>query len=131
MPAPGAEGGWTRRGVDTDEAVIWLKKILNDYDIDIGDMAGVGTHSFKATLLSWCGKAGLPSNARRVLGYHALPKDRSVQEYSRDEIAEPLRLLENLMVKIRNGEFDPDATRSGRWLLTPGRDAAARDGGGS
>ena len=116
MPAPSAEGGWTTRPVDTDEAGVWLRQILSQAGVEAEALANVGTHSLKATLLSWAGKAGLPANARRVLGYHAVPKDHSVQEYSRDEIAEPLRLLGVLLEKIRDCVFDPDATRSGRWV---------------
>jgi hypothetical protein len=118
MPAPSADGGWTTRPVDTEEAGVWLRQILSGAGVEDVALSNVGTHSLKATMLSWAGKAGLPANARRVLGYHAVPKDHSVQEYSRDEIAEPLRMLGALLVKIRDNEFDPDATRSGRWVRT-------------
>ena len=118
MPAPSAEGGWTTRPVDTNEAGVWLRQILSKAGVEAEALANVGTHSLKATLLSWAGKTGLPANARRVLAYHAVPKDHSVQEYSRDEIAEPLRLLSALLEKIRDHSFDPDATRSGRWVRT-------------
>ena len=118
VPAPSAERGWTARPVDTDEAGVWLRQILSQAGVEAEALSNFGTHSLKATLLSWAGKAGLPANARRILGYHAVPKDHSVQEYSRDEIAEPLRLLGVLLEKIRDHSFDPDAARSGRWVNT-------------
>ena len=118
MPAPRAQGGWTTRPVDTDEAGVRLRQILSQAGVEAEALSNVGTHSLKATLLPWAGKAGLPANARRILGYHAVPKDRRVQEYSRDEVAEPLRLLGVLLEKIRDHGFDPDATRSGRWVST-------------
>ena len=34
-------------------------------------------------------------------------------------MTEPLRLLEDLLVSVRSGLFDPDATRSGRWRRAP------------
>ncbi len=34
--------------------------------------------------------------------------------YSRDATSRPLRVLEELICEIRNGEFSPDSTRSGR-----------------
>jgi len=75
-----------------------------------------GTHSAKATLLSWLAKAGVDLDTRRMLGYHAAPKDKSVIEYSRDAMAQPLREAGKVLMMIRRGEFRPDATRSGRWL---------------
>ena len=45
----------------------------------------MGSHSLKATLLSWSAKAGMPMAARRILGGHAKAGDKAVAEYSRDE----------------------------------------------
>ena len=47
------------------------------------------------------------------------PGDRALEAYDRDALAEPLRLLEDLLVSVRAGLFDPDATRSGRWRRAP------------
>eukprot|EP00969_Alexandrium_andersonii_P322787 14261429-Alexandrium_andersonii.AAC.1 len=52
---------------------------------------------------------------RRVLGYHSKPGDRSVLEYSRDELAAPLRSLMKVVDAVAVGDFLPDASRSGRW----------------
>ena len=41
----------------------------------------------KATALSWMAKAGLSEKARRMLGYHVKPKDKSLIIYSRDALA--------------------------------------------
>ena len=53
---------------------------------------------------------------RRVLGGHALPGDVSILEYSRDALAGPLRALDRVIDQIKTGAFDPDQTRSGRWV---------------
>ena len=37
-------------------------------------------------------------------------------EYSRDELAGSLRDLDRVLSAVRLGIFDPDATRSGRWI---------------
>jgi hypothetical protein len=44
-----------------------------------------------------------------------MPGDRSVDVYSRDSLAYPLLELGRIMEKVRNGEFFPDSSRSGRW----------------
>ena len=54
-------------------------------------MTDVGAHSLKATALSWAAKADIPSDVRRFLGGHAIPKDKSMLEYGRDNLAGPLR----------------------------------------
>ena len=54
-------------------------------------MAPLGTHSCKATALSWAAKFGLDSATRRTLGYHSSKEDRMTHVYSRDAIAAPVR----------------------------------------
>ena len=48
-----------------------------------------------------------------------------MEAYSRDAQAAPLRLLDNVLRKIRIGEFAPDSTRSGFIVK---KTAKARDG---
>jgi hypothetical protein len=82
-----------------------------------GDFAVAFTsHSCKATLLSWMAKAGESMEARRLLGGHARPGEKAPLEYSRDALAGPLRRATRLIMAVRLGIFDPDCTRSGRWL---------------
>jgi len=90
------------------------------------DGANFGSHSLKATLLSWAAKFGLPLAVRRKLGGHSKARESSVLAYSRDELAEPLRLLRDMLHRIHGGEFDPDATRSGRWISAPGSSTPPR-----
>ena len=115
MLAPLSMGGWTRRHMTTNEGALWMREILVDYGVSADDLRSVGAHSLKATLLSWAAKAGLSMTDRRLLGYHVAPRDRSVVEYSRDEMVAPLRSLQKLLSAVRKGEFMPDETRSGRW----------------
>ena len=73
----------------------------------------IGAHSMKATLLSWAAKFGIDKATRRTLGYHVEPGDRSVETYSRDAMAAPLRHLDRVLEAVRRGTFHPDSTRSG------------------
>ncbi len=115
MLKPLASGVFSRKRITTTEGVIWMRELLMDGGITGQEAAVYGTHSCKATLLSWAAKSGMPKPDRRLLGGHAAPKDRSVLEYSRDALGEPLRKLSVLLDKVALGEFLPDASRSGRW----------------
>ena len=101
--------------MSTGEVLRWDKWVLAKVGVEPEFVAVVGTHSAKSTLLSWAAKAGLRHGWRRLLGGHAAGKDKSMLEYSRDALAQPLRELEGLLEAVRIGKFRPDATRSGRW----------------
>ena len=45
-------------------------------------------------------------------------------EYSKDELAAPLRALEKLRQAISDGRFDPDLTRAGMWAAEAGEPVA-------
>ncbi len=106
----------------TSEANRWLKYLC--------EVAGVpaiyGTHSCKATLLSWCAKGGVKGGDRRLLGAHAAVKDRSMLEYSRDAMGQPLRSLDSILEAVRSGAFLPDSTRSGRFVVEPAQPVSAK-----
>ena len=78
-------------------------------------MHEIGTHSLKATALSWCSKFGLELSDRRALGYHQTNADRSVNTYARDAMAAPLRSLQKVISAISDQKFFPDKTRSGMF----------------
>ena len=73
----------------------------------------------KATFLSWACKIGLGDDIRRALGGHKKPGDDMVRLYGRDFLAEPLRQLAHVLLYVADGDFDPDSTRSGRWIREP------------
>ena len=80
-----------------------------------GALDAIGAHSLKTTTLSWMAKAGVDRDSRRSLGYHVRSDERSMEAYSRDSLAGPLRLLAKVVEDIRLKKFDPDATRSGAF----------------
>ena len=112
LPAPSLAGGWCLRPLTSGEATAWMIELINQHGVEVGP--GFGTHSLKATLLSWCAKRGLPPDVRLALGYHSQVGQDSTLTYSRDALARPLRKLESMLSEVRLGVFDPDANRSGR-----------------
>ena len=79
------------------------------------DVSGISSHSLKATCLSWAAKAGMPRELRQILGYHIVPGTMTALRCSRDKQAELFRRLSKILSQIRNGVFNPDASRSGYW----------------
>ncbi|CAE7665449.1 unnamed protein product, partial [Symbiodinium microadriaticum] len=80
----------------------------------------LGTHSLKATTLSWCAKFGLDRATRAALGYHSKGRDGTELIYGRDNMAKPVRDLQEVLLQVALGKFDPDATRSGYFVKRGG-----------
>lgn len=118
LPAPKLDGtGFYKRALTSSEGTAWLRQLLAKYGgFDQAKLSRIGTHSCKATTLSWLAKFGVHLDMRRLLGYHSTPGDVSVLTYSRDSMAEPLRLLVKVMEEISAQRFFPDSTRSGRFV---------------
>ena len=109
MPAPDSSGRATVRALDSDECGAWLCKLLEGRE-------GMRTtsHSLKSTTLSCCAKYGIRYEDRLALGGHSHPY-RMADVYSRDALARPLRLLDEVITEIREHRFFPDCTRAGRF----------------
>ena len=102
--------------MSSSEATVTLRQTLLHLGFAKELVDKQASHSLKATLLSWCAKAGVGMDDRRLLGNHIARKDVSVLCYSRDTLSAPLRRLKNVVDKIRDGKFLPDETRSGMWM---------------
>ena len=120
MLAPLASGELSQSRLNASEASAWLKRLLANAGHSDEELDKMGSHSLKATVLSWAAKAGLGGGVRRILGAHAKPKDNSMLEYSRDALAGPLSQVDALYESIRSGAFDPDNSRSGYWSAAKG-----------
>ena len=116
FPAPGRDGRWTSAPATTRDAACILRTFLVQAGFSSDSVMMLGAHSLKVTTLSWMAKLGIDKEVRRFLGYHSRPGDRSVETYSRDAAAGPLRVLGDVLQRVRDGCFDPDASRSGRLL---------------
>ena len=106
-------GGWTRVPPTASFAAAWLRGLLANLEFNDELVTALGTHSCKATCLSWTGKFGIPADHQRVLGYHTAPGDSMRLLYSRDGIAPAVRNLEKVLGMIRSDAFRPDSSRSG------------------
>ena len=132
MPAPLPDGQPGRRALDSQEAGRWLRALLGA-DVEGDSERKISSHSLKCTMLSYLAKRGCEMSDRLLLGYHTSPFTMGLT-YSRDGMARPLQILEDMLSEIRGGTFRPDETRSGR-LVRQGAEApralasgAGRDG---
>ena len=114
MPAPVHGGGWSSLPLGPSEAAMWLREVLGEQQLVHPDQA-IGTHSAKATVLSWMCKAHAPGDIQRLAGYHVDPGSKSALEYSRDSQAPVVHFIEGMLLAIFSEMFVPDSTRAGRW----------------
>ena len=113
LPNPAAGNTWSKMPLGVSAGSQWLRALLNG--VAHNSSVPLGTHSCKATLLSWAAKWAMPHGPRRILGYHSEGRDKSLLTYSRDGMAGPLRLLCKMLQDVKAGRFLPDSTRSGRF----------------
>ena len=115
LPAFTEGGVWLEAPAKPAYSAKWLRNLLYRQGFEIGLVKPLGTHSCKATALSWCAKYGIPRGVRSLLGYHSQGKGAGNTDlvYGRDNQAEPLRQLQKVVRAIAAGNFDPDALRSG------------------
>ena len=81
---PQSDAGWSSCPITAHVAAIWLKSLLRAGCAPAQDVIGYGTHSCKATVLSWAAKFGLDSNTRARLGYHSRGAGGTELVYARD-----------------------------------------------
>ena len=67
MPAPERGGGWSRCSLEIAEANAWLVEFLTRVGRPLEERSAVGTHSCKATALSWAAKGGMKAEHPVVL----------------------------------------------------------------
>ncbi|CAJ1352120.1 unnamed protein product [Effrenium voratum] len=111
MPAPNCDGTATKRAIDTEECKRWILLLLEGLNLEGRRLT---SHSCKCTMLSYLSKHGDNWEDRLILGGHAGQYAMAIN-YSRDAMARPLRILEALLLDIRESRFNPDETRSGRF----------------
>ena len=132
LPAILTTGHWAGHPPSAAVAAGWLRSLLRKCGVPEIQCARVGTHSCKATCLSWCARFGIDNYDQRVLGFHTAPGDRSAQVYSRDAVSASVRVLEEVLSMIRSAGFAPDNTRSGYFPTVDDADAGYNvDGSGS
>ncbi|CAE7679226.1 rad50 [Symbiodinium sp. CCMP2592] len=75
LPSPLSGGGWQTAPLAVASATKWMKSLLIRAGCDRSSVEPLGTHSLKATTLSWSAKFGLAREVRAALGYHARGRD--------------------------------------------------------
>ena len=114
MRCPSADGDFGPKKLGTSDACVWIRELLQGVSPE-ENLSDFGTHSSKATILSWLAKSNAAPKLQRRAGYHVGKHGRSELEYSHDAVApvaEKVRLLVHL---VREKLFNPDAPRLQRW----------------
>ena len=108
--------GWGLLPASPESGGKILRSILYKSGRDVSKVKLLGTHSLKATTLSWGAKFGPDRVTRAPLSYHASGRQGTELVYGRDNIAAPLRALERMILEVAMKGFMPDTTRSGYIL---------------
>ena len=111
FPAPRVTGEWTSRPITPTEVKKWLHLILGE--MPSFDSKNLTAYGLKSTTLAMMARFGLSPTTRLILGHHSMKGLSSLETYSRDAKAAPLREYEGMMEAVRGGTYVPDATRSG------------------
>ena len=116
---------WLDRRMTTAEGTYWLRDLLSLAGIPLDETLRFSTHSLKCTCLSWVAKAGtMTFKERLVLGHHLEEETKMAVVYSRDAIGHVMAKLLRLVRSIRDGIFDPDASRAARIAAATGMDVS-------
>ena len=107
------DGKPTDHSLQASEIGEFIRKALN---IETESRNLVRSHSCKVSMLSWMAKCGSPLNLRRNIGHHLDVTSKSAEIYARDAMAPALYELCRVIGKVKAQKFDPDCTRSGRFI---------------
>lgn len=119
------QDGWHSLPLTAEAATHWLRALLqSEGDMEQTRVMGIGTHSLKATCLSWLSKWGTAPDTRRLLGYHVADRMSTMLIYGRDNTSAGLRELDEIVSAIRGGSFLPDSARA---AMFPGRIVAGEN----
>eukprot|EP00435_Cladocopium_sp_Y103_P039591 s2882_g10.t1 len=100
---------WVECPMSASEATIWLREFLEGTAGFEPKM--VGSHSCKATLLTWAGRSirvVFSPTERRLLGHHLDPGMKSVLCYSRESFTALYSKVLSMLRLIRTADYDPD-----------------------
>ena len=118
LPSLRSDGsGWLDVKMSSTEGQIFLQEVLAGVDKSAVPLSQLGTHSLKATLLTWAQRSPVvPFKMweRKLMGHHSLGKERSALTYSRQAYATLMGKVKAMMESIVAGSFDPDMCAAGR-----------------
>ena len=126
-----SEKTWIDSRMSTAEATAWLRELLEPH-VGSDRASTLTVHGMKATLLSWAAKSTMfTADEQLALGHHVNAQYRSAMIYSRDNQIGLCKKIHLMFCRIRDGSFDPDATRVSRLFQLAFDTALERDGGSS
>ena len=115
-----------RSPVGSDEVSGFLALLMNCAGFPKDAYRNTASHSLKATLLSWCAKAGSSLTDRQLLGYHVVSGQYSALNYGRDNLSGPMECLGRVFSSVSSGHLRPDKPRGDRWAEPMDRKSAAQ-----
>ena len=122
---------WVESKMSTAEATGWLRELLEPH-VGTARASTLTVHGLKATLLSWAAKSTLfTADEQLALGHHVSAQYRSAMIYSRDNQIVLCKKVHTMFAKLRDGSFDPDATRVSRLFQLAFETALERNETGS
>ena len=129
LPSRVKGGGWQESPVSVEVGARWLCNLLHRSGQEASGVRALGTHSLKATCLSWAAKWGVDRDTRLIMGYHSSSRSKSDVVYGRDNVAPALRVLDTIIAAVAASRFLPGATRSGMFpnSVRQGRLPSAED----
>ncbi|CAE7537200.1 unnamed protein product, partial [Symbiodinium necroappetens] len=118
LPSLRSDGsGWLGVKMSSTEGQIFLQEALAGIDKSAVPLSQLGTHSLKATLLTWAQRSPVvPFKMweRKLMGHHSLDRDKSPLTYSRQAYATLMGKVQAMFESIVAGSFDPDMCAAGR-----------------
>lgn len=106
------KGQFIDRPMSASEGTFWIRDLLSDCTSE-ADLQALGTHSCKATLLTWAARSTLVRftfTERRLMGHHLAQGVKSILCYSREAFTTLSGKVLQLLKTIRDNSFDPDAS---------------------
>lgn len=117
---------WSTHPMSSGECTCWIREFLEDEFA--GGALDYSSHGCKATLLTWAGMTTLFSREERtLLGHHIEPQTKSNVTYSRDSQILLQHKVSKLILLIKSGKLQPDASRAQRLSMLIGEDMNDQD----
>ena len=114
-----SHGCWGDAAMSSEEASGILEELLVQGSLGPRTSESIGTHSFKATMISWsgwCACVPFTNNERRLMGHHVKRGSTSTLIYSRQYYINLCGKLLAMYQAIREGRFSPDQDVSHRVM---------------
>ena len=114
-----SQGSWGDVAMSSEEAAGILEELLVQGSLEPKTSESIGTHSFKATMISWsgwCACVPFTNNERRLMGHHVKRGSTSTLIYSRQYYINLCGKLLAMFQAIREGRFSPDLDVSQRVM---------------